>query len=402
MSATASLFRQTRALLRSSFLSLPRRAALALSMVLSAALAVSVLAGFLAMAAGFEKTLKGTGSPLTAVVLGGTQVQETGSSISAGAIRTLLASRDDFGISRAPSGVPLVSRELIMPASLTRPDGQEATLALRGMDVEGLPARADVRLTAGRMFSPSARELVAGESLARSMSGLAPGSKIRLSGMEWTVTGLFSAGGSAFESELWTSLEAVQAAFNRAGDVQSLRLLLTEPDGLAPLQEQLSSLPGPSLTALTEAQLYSGQSARTADLIRLFGWPVAGLMALGAAAGVLNTMFSAVSSRSGEIATLRALGFARLPAFLAVWIEAICLAGLGTALGVSGSWLAFNGWQASTSAAGNTRLAFELSVDSHVMLTCSLLGLALGLAGGALPALAAARLPLHKALRQIN
>lgn len=402
MSATASLFRQTHVLLRSSLLSLPRRAALALSMVLSAALAVSVLAGFLAMAAGFEKTLKGTGSPLTAVVLGGTQTQETGSGISADAIRTLLASQDDFGIRRTSSGTPLVSRELVMPASLTWPDGQEATLALRGMDLEGLPTRPSVRLTAGRMFSPGSRELVAGERLAQDISGLAPGSKIRLSGVEWTVTGLFSTGGSALESELWTSLEAVQATFNRSGEIQSLRLLLTKPGDLAPLQEKLSSLPGPALTALTEAQLYSGQSARTADLIRLFGWPVAGLMALGAVAGVLSTMFSAVSSRSGEIATLRALGFARLPAFLAVWIEAICLAGLGTAIGVFGSWLVFNGWHASTSAAGNTRLAFALSVDAHVMLTCGLLGLALGLAGGALPALAAARLPLTQALRQSN
>lgn len=402
MSATNSLFRQTHVLLRSSLLSLPRRAALALSMMLSTALAVSVLAGFLAMAAGFEKTLNGTGSPRTAVVLGGTQTQEIGSSISADALRTLLASRDDFGVSRSPEGAPLVSREMVIPVSLKQADGQETTLALRGMDIEGLSARPDVRLAAGRMFAPGARELVAGEGLARSMPGLAPGSKIRLSGVEWTVTGLFSAGGSAFESEFWTGLEALQAASNHAGDVQSLRLLLTEPGILAPLQEKLSSLPGPGLTALTEAQLYAGQSARTADLIRLFGWPVAGLMALGAAAGVLNTMYSSVSSRSGEIATLRALGFARLPAFLAVWIEAICLAGLGTALGIFGSWLVFNGWQASTSGTGNTRLSFELSIDSQVMFTCGLLGLALGLAGGALPALAAARLPLHKALRQIN
>lgn len=402
MSTSISLFRQTHVLLRTSFLSLPRRAALALSMVLSAALAVSVLAGFLAMAAGFEKTLKGTGSPLTAVVLGGTQAQETGSSISADAIRTLLASRDDFGVSRTPSGTPLLSRELVMPASLVLPDGREVSLALRGMDMAGLPARPAVKLTQGRMFTPGARELVAGVRLANSLGGLAPGSKLRLSGVDWTVTGLFGAEGSAFESELWTSLEAVQANFNRPGDVQSLRLLLTEPGDLAPLQEKLSSLPGPALSALTEAQLYSGQSARTAEIIRLFGWPIAGLMALGAAAGVLNTMFSAVSSRSGEIATLRALGFSRLPAFLAVWIEAICLTGLGAALGILGSWLAFNGWQASTSGAGNTRLAFELSVDARVMLTSGLLGLALGLAGGALPAFAAARMPLNKALRQIN
>lgn len=402
MSVTASLIRQTLVILRTSLLSLPRRASLVLSMVLSAALAVSVLAGFLAMATGFEKTLNGTGSPLTAVVLGGTQAQETGSSIPPDAVRTLLAARDDFAVSRTAAGAPLISRELVVPAGLMLPDQREVSVALRGMDPEGLTARPQATLTQGRMFTPGARELVVGERLARSIPGLAPGSRLQLSGVEWSITGLFRSGGSAFESELWTSLETVQSTFRRPGEVQSLRLLLVTPGAIEPLQTKLASLPGPALSVLTEAQLYSGQSARTAGLIRMFGWPIAGLMALGAGAGVLNTMFSAVSSRAGEIATLRALGFSRLPAFLAFWIEALCLAMIGSAIGVCCSWLAFNGWQASTSGAGNTRLAFELAVDARVMLTSGLLGLALGLAGGALPALAAACMPLNKALRQIN
>jgi putative ABC transport system permease protein len=165
------------------------------------------------------------------------------------------------------------------------------------------------------------------------------------------------------------------------------------------LQEHLSAFPGAPLTALSEADLYAAQSERTASLIRLFGWPLALLMAVGATAGALNTMMSSVSDRAIEIAMLRLLGFGRLPAFTATWVEAVALSISGVALGILASWLAFNGWQASTMGANNTKMAFQLDVTADVALTAGLLGLAIGIIGGALPALAATRLPLTSALR---
>ena len=136
-----------------------------------------------------------------------------------------------------------------------------------------------------------------------------------------------------------------------------------------------------------------------ADLIRLFGWPIALLMAIGATAGALNTMMSSISDRTVEIATMRALGFSRLSAFLATWLEAALLAAAGAAVGVLASWLVFEGWRASTIGANDASMAFQLTVTPQVMLTGGMLGLSIGLLGGALPALAASRLPLIAALR---
>ena len=200
-------------------------------------------------------------------------------------------------------------------------------------------------------------------------------------------------------SELWADLDPVRAAFDRQGQVQSLKLRLTGPTALKRLQDTLATIAGTPLIALSEADLYAAQSGRTASLIRLFGWPLALLMAVGATAGALNTMMSSVSNRAVEIATVRALGFSRLSAFLGTWTEAMVLASAGVILGLVASWLIFNGWQASTIGANNARMAFQLAVTPGVLLTAGLLGLAIGIAGGALPAIAATRLPITAALR---
>jgi putative ABC transport system permease protein len=267
------------------------------------------------------------------------------------------------------------------------------------MDLAGPGLRERATLSAGRLFSPGARDIVVGARIADEFSGFAVGDKVRLGAVDWTVVGHFTSGGSAFESEIWADLEAVQSAFDRQGQVQSLRVRLAGAGGLPVLQEHLSVFPGAPLTAVSEADLYAAQSERTASLIRLFGWPLALLMAVGATAGALNTMMSSVSDRTVEIATLRLLGFGRLPAFTATWVEAVLLSVAGVALGILASWLAFNGWQASTMGADNTKMAFQLDVSADVALTAGLLGLAIGIIGGALPALAATRLSLTSALR---
>ena len=181
--------------------------------------------------------------------------------------------------------------------------------------------------------------------------------------------------------------------------MQSLKLRLTDPASLKRLQDVLATITGTPLVAVAEADLYAAQSGRTASLIRLFGWPVALLMAVGATAGALNTMMSSVADRTVEIATVRALGFSRLSAFLGTWVEAVMLASAGVVLGLFASWLIFNGWQASTIGANNARMAFQLTVTPDVLMTAGLLGLAIGIVGGALPAIAAPRLPLTAALR---
>ncbi|MBX5045903.1 ABC transporter permease [Rhizobium lentis] len=377
--------------------SLPRRLAISLSMVLSVGLVVAVLAGFLAMARGFEGALAGAGSPGIAVILGGGTNQETGSDVPAEAIRSLAAMSGDTGVARDGAGGPALSREIVVPIDIRGRDGEQ-TLSLRGMDAAGPGLRQRARLSQGRLFTPGAREIVVGARIAE-IFGFAVGETVRLGAVDWKVAGRFTSGGSAFESEIWADLEAVQSAFDRLGQVQSLRLRLDGAGGLAALRARLSGLSGPPLTAVSEAELYAAQAERTENLIRLFGWPIALLMAIGAMAGTLNTMMSSVSDRAVEIATLRLLGFARLPAFAATWVEAVLLSAAGAVFGVVGSMIAFDGWQASTMGANNTKMAFQLNVTPDVILTAGLLGLAIGVIGGALPALAATRLPLGAALR---
>jgi putative ABC transport system permease protein len=306
----------------------------------------------------------------------------------------------DIGVARDAVGGLALSREVIVPVDVIRAsDGAEQTLSLRGMDPAGSGLRDRAMLSQGRLFSQGAREIVVGAQIADEFSGFAVGDRVQLGAVDWIVAGHFTSGGSAFESEIWADLEAVQSAFDRQGQVQSLRMRLDGAGGLDALRQHLSAIPGAPLTAVSEADLYAAQSERTSRLIRLFGWPLALLMAVGATAGALNTMMSSVSDRTVEIATLRLLGFGRLPAFTATWVEAMLLSVAGAALGILASWLAFNGWQASTMGANNTKIAFQLDVTTDVALTAGLLGLAIGVIGGALPALAATRLPLTSALR---
>jgi putative ABC transport system permease protein len=396
----SSIIKQTLAMVRANLFSLPRRLAISLSMALSIALVVCVLTGFLSIAKGFENALTGAGSPAIAVILGGGTNQETGSDIPAAAIRVLKAMNNDIGVARDAAGNLVSSRELVVPVEVKpSEDAGERTLPLRGMERSGPSLRDGIRLSAGRLFAPGAREIVVGARLAEEFPDFAIGNTVRLGAVDWTVAGHFSASGNAFESEIWAGLDAVRSAFDRQSQVQSLRLRLIEPAALKALQNALARVSGTPLVALSEADLYAGQSSRTADLIRLLGWPIALLMALGATAGALNTMMSSVSDRTIEIATARALGFNRLPAFVATWAEATLLAALGAAVGIAASWLTFSGWQASTVGANNARMAFELAVTGDVMLTAGLLGLAIGIVGGALPAIAATRLPLTAALR---
>lgn len=395
----SSQSRQTRMMIRTSLSGLPRRFAISASMALSVALVVCVLAGFLSMAKGFETALKSAGSPSVAVILGGGTNQEAGSDIPASVIRTLDAMNEDLGAIRTEAGKLLSSREIVVPVDMKQSmDGTPRTMALRGMDTAGPSIRDGITLSAGRIFAPGKREIVVGDRLAREFK-LSVGDTVRLGAVDWTVAGHFSAHGSAFESELWADLDAVRSAFDRQGEVQSLRLRLTEPTALERLQKKLATIDETPLVAVAEADLYAAQSGRTANLIRLFGWPVTLLMAVGATAGALNTMMSSVSDRTVDIATVRALGFSRLSAFLGTWVEAIVLAGIGVILGLIASWLVFNGWQASTIGANNARMAFQLTVTPDVLLVSGLLGLAIGILGGALPAIAATRLPLTSALR---
>ncbi|WP_320203659.1 ABC transporter permease [Agrobacterium rosae] len=395
----SSNVQQSLVMVRANIFSLPRRVSISLSMALSVALVVCVLTGFLSMAKGFETALQSAGSPSIAVILGGGTNQEAGSDVPASVTRTLEAMTGEIGVARDANGALVSSREIVVTVDV-KPAGTDVgrTLALRGMDPAGASMRDSVSISEGRHVAPGTREIVVGNRLTKEF-GFLVGDTIRLGTVDWKVVGHFSSQGSAFESEIWADLDAIRSAFDRQGQVQSLRLRLVEPASLPALQQQLATITTTPLIAVSEADLYAAQSGRTASLIRAFGWPLALLMAIGATAGALNTMMNSVSDRTVEIATVRALGFSRISAFIGTWVEAVLLAAVGVVCGLAISWLVFNGWQASTVGVNNARMAFQLVVTGDVMLTAGLLGLAVGLIGGALPAIAATRLPLAAALR---
>lgn len=396
----SSQFNQTLMMTRANLLSLPRRLAISVAMALSVALVVCVLTGFLSMAKGFEAALTGAGSESVAVLLGGGRNQETDSELPGSVIRTLEAMNGDFGVARDASGNLVSSRELVVPISVEQTsEGRKRMLALRGMDAHGPSIRDGITLSDGRLFAAGAREIVVGDRLAANYPALRLGRTVRLGPVDWTVVGQFSAQGRAFESEIWSDLEVVRAAFDKQGLVQSLRLRLTDPTALALLRDKIVMITDTPLIARSEAELYAGQSERTTRLIQLFGWPIALLMAIGATAGAFNTMMMSVSDRTIEIATVRALGFSRFSTFIATWTEAIALAAVGITVGIIASWLVFNGWQASTVGVNNASMVFQLKVTTEVVLTAGLFGLAIGIIGGALPAIASTRLPLAAALR---
>ncbi|CAM3659878.1 ABC transporter permease [Phaeobacter inhibens] len=380
--------------------SLPKRLWISMSMVLSVALVVAVLTGFLAMAKGFETALAGNGSAGIAVILGGGTNQETSSDIPSGVIRSLQATSADLGLQRDETGAVIFSREIVVPVEIqSAADGSLQTLALRGMDLAGITLRENAAVAIGRNFVPGTREIVVGRDLAARAGVFGIGQSVRLGAVDWQVVGHFETGGGAMESEIWGGLEAVQSAFDQMGQVQILRTALAGPNGLETLQSALPALSQTPLAAVTEVQLLSAQSARTSTLIRMFGWPLAILMSIGATVGAINTMMTSVANRSMEIATVRTLGFSRLSAFTGTWVEAVVLSAFGAVLGAAVSWLLFNGWQASTVGPNNTTTAFQLEVTISVLRDGALLGIAIGMIGGALPALAATRVKLATALR---
>jgi putative ABC transport system permease protein len=399
----SSIPRQMLVLTRASLASLPRRTAISLSMVLSVALVVAVLIGFLSMAAGLRQTLGAGGSPDVAIVLGGGGgTQEVGSSIPPEAARSLDSAGTSARIADDPAGRLLLSREILVPVEARGADGTSRMIALRGMETAGPALRVSASIREGHIFVPGSREIMVGARLARDLGGLAPGQAIRLGPVDWTVAGILSADGGIAESEIWADLDAVRSSFDRVGEIQTLRVRLIGPDGIAKLQASLPTVATTPLTAVSEADFLAGQSARTERLVTLFGWPIALLMAVGATAGALNTMMSSVSDRSVEIATLRVLGFSRVAAFTATFTEAALLSLAGGVLGAVASWAILDGWQASTLGANDTQLGFQLSVTLVTMFQAGALALAVGCIGGTLPAFAATRLPLVSALRDIG
>jgi len=362
---------------------------------------VGVLVAMLAMAEGYAETLRKTGSVDTAIVLRGASAAEVMSGLDRDSILQIAQTP---GIARDAKGEPLASPEIVVAANLPLKGGtadDEGSVQLRGVGAEAWAVRPQVRIVDGRRFTPGLRELIVGRGAARQFAGLVPGQPVRLGSQTWTVAGVF-ASGDALESEIWGDANVVAETYERGSSRNSVTVRLADANGFKAFKAALEANPQLKIDASTTLDYFSKQSEGTATVIRIIGIIVGTIMAIGAMFGALNTMFAAVAARAREIATLRAIGFAGLPVVVAILIETMLLALAGGILGGALAWLLFNGYSASTMAAGSVgKLSFELHVTAGVLWQGLKWVLAIGFIGGLFPAVRAATMPVTAALREL-
>lgn len=391
-----STLTQVREIVLMNLRSIPQRLGASFVIVVGIGGVVGVLVAMLSMSSGLSKTLTATGRPDRAVILrGGSQGSELASFMDR-ASATLI--KQDPAILRAPDGLPMASGEIIVITEVPRPgDTIGANVSLRGVDPKGFAMRPEVKLVAGRRFRPGLRELMVGDGAFRQFQGLGIGQSLRFRGQSWLIVGRFRSG-DAHDSELWTDLETAQGAFGRSG-VSSVIVKLTSPDAFDSLKARLTANPQLNVDVRTERDFFSAQSAGLVTAIGVVSAFVAVIMAIGALFGALNTMYSAVSARTAEIGTLRALGFGSAPVIASVMAEAMALSLAGGLLGAGVAYALFNGYSVSTMGGGFTQVAFNFAVTPALVINGLVWALAIGFLGGLFPAVRAARLPVTAALR---
>lgn len=362
---------------------------------------VGVLVALLSMAEGYSETLRKTGGTDTAVVMRGASASEVMSVLTRESV-TLIPQAP--GIARNAKGEPIASDELVVAANLPVKNGgpdEEASVQLRGVGEQAWAVRPQVRIIAGKRFTPGLRELIVGRGAAQQFAGMTPGNEIRLGMQKWTVAGVF-ASGDAMESEIWADANVVADTYRRGGSRASVTVRLADPQAFGAFKTALESDPQLKVDVSTTLAYFSKQSEGVTKVLRVIGITVGAIMAIGAMFGALNTMFAAVAARAREIATLRAIGFPGLPVVVAVMLETMLLALIGGVIGGLVAYLLFNGFAASTMAAGSVgKLSFELRVSPELLWTGLKWALAIGFIGGLFPAVRAARLPVTSALREL-
>jgi putative ABC transport system permease protein len=389
------MLKQTIAMTSLGLRSIPERWGASLVIFVGLAGVVAVFTALLAMAEGFRSTLEATGRADVALVTRGGSSAELNSGLT----------RDQGDIVKQAPGVrtgadgrPLASAEMIVIAELIK-SGEEtgSNITVRGVEPAAFALRPQLRIVEGRAFQPGLRELIVGRGVAAQFEGVGIGETLRMRGSDWTVVGLFESG-DANESEMWADVEVAQTTFNRRG-YSSVRLALDGAAGLQTVKDALAADPRVNVDVETEQQYYSGQTRQFRATIGILAGVVTAIMALGATFAALNTMYAAVGARTREIATLRALGFGGGPVVLSVMIESLLLALAG---GIAGALLAFalfNNMAVSTLGANFTQVVFRFSVTPELVQRGLVIALVIGMIGGLLPALRAARLPVTTALR---
>jgi putative ABC transport system permease protein len=360
------------------------------------ALVVFVFAAALMLTEGLRKTLVATGSYDNAVVLRAgseTEVQSAIDRTQAG----IIAAQPE--IAMGTEGKLVASEAIVLINLPKRATGNPANVMIRGVQTPAsMQMRREVKLAQGRWFKPGSNELVAGAQIAQRFQGAGLGETLRFAMRTWRIVGVFDAGNTGFSSEMWGDVEQLLQAFRRTA-FSSVILRLTNPQDFAQLQTRLESDPRLPVQVKREVEFYEAQSRRLADFIRLLGLVLTAIFGLGAVLGAMGTMYAQVGARIGEIGTMRALGFPRRDILIAFLLESSLLGLAGWALGLIPASL-LNFYTLSTvNWASFAELTFKFALTPGIILKSLAFGVGMGLFGGLLPALKAARLPVLEALR---
>jgi putative ABC transport system permease protein len=358
---------------------------------------VGVFVAMMSLARGFQATLVSSGSASNALVLRAGAGSEMNGSVSLDQVRII---EDAPGVARSADG-PLVTPEVVVVAAFPlRSSGTDANVQVRGVSPKALQVRDNVKITEGRFFQPGLAELVVGRNVSGAYAGLNLGDRVKFGGGTWSVVGVFDAGGSAFDSEVWCDAHVLSQIYHRPDNMfQSVTARLTSPDALRQFKDALSADPRMNVDVSSEVDYYARQSTVLTLVIQVLGGFIAIVMGVGAIFGALNTMYSAVAERGREIATMRALGFAAGSIVVSFMIEALLIAAAGGSLGCL-AVLPVNGLTTGTlNFQTFSHLSFAFKITPNLLVSGMIFSLLMGLVGGLPPAIRAARRPVAAALR---
>ena len=377
----------------------PQRAGSSLVAVTGVAGVVVVFVAVLSIAEGFQAALAGAGSPDTAIVMRGGSDTELSSILPLESTRVI---RDAPGVRRSAEGA-VASAELFVVVDVPkRSTGTPANVPLRGVEPAAFGVRDEVRIVEGRTFRPGTNEIIVGRSAAAQFAGIDLGSTQRWGESAWEVVGIFEAGGTIAESEIWCDARVLQPAYRRGDSFQSVYARLESADAFDAFKDALTTDPRLDVMVEREEDYYLGQTQTVTAIITGIAGVIAFLMGIGAVFGAINTMYTAVAARTREIATLRALGFSSGPVVISVMAESVALAVVGGLLGGLLAYAGFNGYQTATiNWQTFSQVAFAFRVTPELLVQGIVWAVVMGFFGGLFPALRAARLPVATALREL-
>lgn len=361
------------------------------------ALVVFVFAAVLMLDAGLKATLVATGSPNNVVIIRQGSQTEVQSGIFRDQSGLVVAAAE---VARGADGQPLVSREVVVLNSLPKIDEptKRSNVVVRGLSETGKTLRPQVKVTDGRMFRAGSSEIVVGSSVARQFAGVDIGQRLSFAGRQWTVVGVFDAGKTAFDSEIWGDVDQMMQAFRRIAHSSVIAQLAT-PESFDALKKRLDDDPRLKVDVKREAKFYEDQSASLSNFITLLGMALSIIFSLGAIIGATITMYAAVATRTGEIGTLRALGFQRSSILVAFVTESLLLALLGGVAGLAAATSLTALTVSTTNFQSFSELAFSFALTPRIVVQALSFALIMGLIGGFLPAIKASRMKIVDALR---